>query len=65
MAAVWVPLTLGTLDSTVTVGATVSTVMVVVEDAMLELPTASVKAPAGTLIVPLAVELAVGVKVAV
>ena len=62
MVAVWVPLTLGTLDVTNTPGATVSTVMVVTVEAVLGLPAASVKTPAGMLIVPLVVESAKGVK---
>ena len=65
MVAVWVPLTLGTLDVTNTPGATVSTVMVVTVEAVLALPAASVKALAGTLIVPLVVESAAGVKTTV
>ena len=46
-------------------GAAVSTVMVVTAEAVLGLPAASVKAPAGTLTVPLVVELAKGVKTTV
>ena len=65
MVAVWVALTLATSDVTATIGATVSTVMVVVTEAVLALPAASVKAPAGTPIVPLVVESAAGVKTTV
>lgn len=54
------------LDVMTTVGATVSTVMVAgVTEAVLLLPAASVKTPAGTVTVPLVVELAVGVKTTV
>ena len=48
-----------------TVGASVSTVMVVTDEAELLLPCKSVKTFAGTEIVPSAVELAAGVKTAV
>mgnify|MGYP005654872013 CR=1 FL=1 len=50
-----VELTLAALLVTMTVGATVSTVIVFSVAAALSLPAASVKTPAGTLIVPLAV----------
>ena len=65
MVAVWVPLTLGTLDVTNTPGATVSTVMLVTVEAVLGLPAASVKTPAGMLTVPLVVEFVKGVKTTV
>ena len=58
--------TVVTLDVMTTVGATVSTVIVaLVVEAVLLLPAASVKTPAGTLSVPLVVELAAGVKTTV
>ena len=67
MTARPVPLleTVGTLEVITTVGATVSTVMVSGVDAVLLLPAVSVKTPAGTLTVPLVVELAAGVKTTV
>ena len=53
------------LEAMVIVGAVVSTVMEIVLDAVLGLPALSVKEPAATLIVAVAVVLADGVKVAV
>ena len=65
MAAVPPVATLATLLETVTSGAMVSTVIVFSVAAALSLPAASVKTPAGTLIVPLVVESASGVKTTV
>ena len=66
MVAVEPLCTVFTLEVMTTVGATVSTVIVaVVVEAVLLLPAASVKTPAGTLSVPLVVELAAGVKTTV
>ena len=60
-----VELTLAALLVTMTVGATVSTVIVFSVAAALSLPAASVKTPAGTLIVPLVLESASGVNTTV
>ena len=57
--------TLATLLETITSGATVSTVIVFSVAAALSLPAASVKTPAGTLIVPLVLESASGVNTTV
>ena len=65
MVAVPPVATLATLLETVTSGATVSTVIVFSVAAALSLPAASVKTPAGTLIVPDVVESASGVNTTV
>ena len=65
MVAVAPVATLAASLETVTSGATVSTVIVFSEAAALSLPLASVKTPAGTLIVPCVVESTSGVKTTV
>ena len=65
MVAVWPDFKAEVEELMVMVGATVSTVMEIVLEAVLLLPALSVKEPAATLKVAVAVVFAVGVKVAV
>ena len=65
MVAVWPDLRVLLSEVMVMEGATVSTVMEIVLEAVLLLPAVSVKVPAATFKVAVAVVFAVGVKVAV
>ena len=65
MVAVWPDFKAEVEELMVIVGATVSTVMEIVLEAVLALPAPSVKVPAATLKVAVVVLVAVGVKVAV
>ena len=65
MVAVWPDLRVLLSEVIEIVGATVSTVMEIVLEAVLALPAASMKVPAATLKVAMVVMFAVGAKVAV